>query len=96
MSIDNGEVVDLGYDEEASYGANDEICYSSQEEDSISICESSCESDAIWEEESNDESVFSHASNGMVSCSKSESDNASQFLCHTNQSEYEELEGICL
>ena len=40
---------------------------------------SSYESNATWEEESDDESEFSHESEGMISCSKYENDNASQF-----------------
>ena len=35
--------------------------------------------DTTWEEESNDESVFSHEDKGMISCSNSKNDNASQL-----------------
>lgn len=74
MSNDEFEVADLAYCEEASYEADDEICCSSQVEDHDSICSSSCESDASWEEESNDGSECSYVSKGMSSISKSESE----------------------
>ena len=54
VSSDDGEVSNLIYYEEASYEDNDESCYSTQEEDNGSRCSSSHESDANWEEESND------------------------------------------
>ena len=48
--------------------------YSSDENKWSNVDPSSYESDATWEEESNDESEFSHESEGMVSISKSKND----------------------
>ena len=67
VSSDEGEVPDPLYYEEASCEDNDESCFSSQEENSASTCLSSCESDANWEEESNDGSEYSYEGNGMNS-----------------------------
>ena len=53
---------------------NAEGDYSSDEDEVNFVDPSSYESDVTWEEESNDGSVFSHESEGMVSCSKSEND----------------------
>ena len=62
------------YYQEVLYEADDEICYSSQGEDSHSICSSSYESDANWEEERNDGSCNSYASRGMSCFLKFESE----------------------
>ena len=93
VSSDQGEFVDLIYYEEASCEDNDESAKSSQEEDSGSTCFSSCESDANFEEESNDRSEYSYVSKGMSSSSKSESEVS--FQNYANQLKvdgcYEEL-----
>ena len=74
LPSDKGEVVDPMYYEEASCEENNDSCFSSQEEDSGSICSSSHESDANWEEESTNKSEYSNEIKGMSSFSKSKSD----------------------
>ena len=85
-----GEVVHPMYNQEASYEVDDEICCSSQEEDHDSICSSSCEWDTNWEEESNNESDYSHASNGMISCFKLENDSTYSSSCELDANWEEE------
>ena len=65
--------------------------YSSDENKGSIVYMSSYESDATWEEESDDGSVFSHENEGMVSCPKSKNDNAYQLLHFTNQFGYEDF-----
>ena len=65
-------------DEEASYEADDERFCSRQWEDNDSTCSSSCESDADWEEESNEGSECPFSRESISSFSRSE--NESEFL----------------
>ena len=53
-----------------SSGLNAKSEYSSGKDDGSVVGMSSYQSDATWEEERNDESVFSHEDEGMISCSK--------------------------
>ena len=106
LSYDECEVVDLEFRDEVicekesdsnlfqsqSNDLNAEGEYSSDEDEGNFVDPSSYESDATWEEESDDESEFFHESEGMVSCLKSKNDNASQFLYYTNQFGYEDFE----
>ena len=66
--------------------------YSSDEDEGNFVDPSSYESDATWEEESDDESEFSHDSEGMVSYLESKNDNAYQLLHVTNQFGYEDFQ----
>lgn len=92
ISNDGNEFVDLTYCEEASCEDNGKGCCSSQEEDSVSTCSSTCESDANWEEESNDGSEYSNVSKGMSSISKSESEGPVQS--YTGQLDVESCEEL--
>ena len=71
---------------------NTKIEYSSDEDEGSDVDPSSYQSDATLEEESNDGSVFSHESEGMISCSKSENDYAYHLLHFLNQFGYEEFQ----
>lgn len=89
-SSNEGEVSNLMYYEEASCEDNEESCYSSQEEDSDRTWSSSCESDANWEEESNDGSEYSYERKGMSSFSKPKSE--VPFQSYTSQVDAESCE----
>lgn len=90
VSSDEGKISDRTYYEEASCEDNDEIFYSSHEEDIESTCSASYESNANWEEERDDGSDYSYVSKGINYFSKSESEVS--FQNYKNQLEVESCE----
>lgn len=85
VSSDVNNVVDLAYDEEASYEEDDEIGYSNQGEENDITRSSSYESDVDWEEESNEESKCPYPSESITSFSRSENENEIPSLNCINQ-----------
>ena len=85
LPSDDNEVVDPMDYQEVSYEGDDESFYSNHSEENEIVGSSSYESNFDWEEERNDGSGHSTEDEVLISSSKSEKENASQFLCHTNQ-----------
>ena len=70
---ESNENESVSYVSHSSDEDKDGTCHPREDEDNGIICPSSYESNATWEEESNDGSEFSYSSKGMALSSKSKS-----------------------